>query len=35
MPTLVVGMQVETEEHAHDERGHGTHNSESRGPGCA
>ena len=26
MPTLVVGMQFETEEHAHDERGHGTHN---------
>ena len=25
MPTLVVGMQVEMKEHAHDERGHGTH----------
>ena len=30
MPTLVVGMQVQTEEHAHDQRGHGTHNFKSR-----
>ena len=30
MPTLVVGMKIETEEHAHDERGHGTHNFECR-----